>query len=144
SRIVMTLPQGTRVDVIREGPNGNWALVQVNGTRGYVDYVRLADIRTVPYYGTSAYPAYGSAYPTYETSYPTYSTYRASAPIYPRGNMIVNSVGGVVHQTPDARSPLLTTLPPGYPVSVVGSAGGSWAHVVVNGVDGYMDYSQLQ
>ena len=57
---------------------------------------------------------------------------------------VVNSGGGTVHQTPDAQSPLLTTLPPGYQVSVLGSVNGNWAHVVANGVDGYMSYNQLQ
>jgi hypothetical protein len=38
----------------------------------------------------------------------------------------------------------MTTLPPGYQVSVIGSVNGNWAHVVANGVDGYMSYNQLQ
>ena len=57
---------------------------------------------------------------------------------------MVNGGGGTVHQTPDPQSPLLTTLPPGYQVSVLGSVNGNWAHVVANGVDGYMAYNQLQ
>ena len=57
---------------------------------------------------------------------------------------VVNGGGGTVHQAPDAQSPLLTTLPPGYQVSVLGSVNGNWAHVVANGVDGYIAYYQLQ
>jgi len=109
-------------------------------------------------YPTTTYPTYQySTTPTYQTT-PTYSyqttpTYQANAPVYPYGSTVptygtnarvVNGGGGTVHQTPDPQSPLLTTLPPGYQVSVLGSVNGNWAHVVANGVDGYMAYNQLQ
>ena len=108
-------------------------------------------------------PTYQTTYPT---TYPTYQyprrpaipirrrrPYQANSPVYPYGTTVpaygsnarvVNGGGGTVHQTPDPQSPLLTTLPPGYQVSVLGSVNGNWAHVVANGVDGYMAYNQLQ
>jgi len=118
-------------------------------------------------------PSYQTTYPTYQTTYPTaYPTYQYSttpsyqtpsyespppvqinSPVYPYGSTVpvygstarvVNGGGGTVHQTPDVQSPLLTTLPPVYQVSVLGSVNGYWAHVVANGVDGYMAYNQLQ
>jgi len=147
SEILMTLPRGARVVVLRESEHVGWALVHAYGTRGYMDDVELADARAIPY-GTTpyaaympTYPVYESAYPAYESSYPVYGT---AAPTYQPADMVVSAAGGAIHQEPDIRSPLLSTLPPGYRVSVIGSANGRWAHVVANGVDGYMDYSQLQ
>jgi hypothetical protein len=57
---------------------------------------------------------------------------------------VVNGGGGTIHQTPDSRSPLLGTVPPGYSVQVLGTVDGGWAHVVASGIDGYMSYDQLQ
>jgi uncharacterized protein YgiM (DUF1202 family) len=114
---------------------------------------------TYPTYQYSSTPTYSyQTTPTYSyQTTPTYSyqttpTYQVNSPVYPYGSTVpygsnarvVNSGGGTVHQTPDAQSPLLTTLPPGYQVSVLGSVNGTWAHVVANGVDGYMAYYQLQ
>jgi uncharacterized protein YgiM (DUF1202 family) len=122
---------------------------------GTVIYQPQPSYQVQPTYQTS----YPSTYPTYQYSTtPTYSyqttpTYQANAPVYPYGATVptygsnagvVNGGGGTVHQTPDPQSPLLTTLPPGYQVSVLGSVNGNWAHVVANGVDGYMAYNQLQ
>jgi Bacterial SH3 domain len=56
----------------------------------------------------------------------------------------VKSYGGSVHMLPDARSTIVTTLPPGAEVTVVGSTDlGTWDHVVANGVDGYMPHTEL-
>ena len=127
---------------------------------GTVIYQPQPTYQVQPTYQTSypaAYPTYQySTTPSYQTT-PTYSyqttpTYQATPPVYPYGTVptygsnarIVNGGGGTVHQTPDPQSPLLTTLPPGYQVSVIGSVNGNWAHVVANGVDGYMSYNQLQ
>jgi len=58
---------------------------------------------------------------------------------------VVSSYGGTVRQRPDPQSPIVTTLVPGAEVSVIGSAnGGSWSHVVANGVDGYVPRVELQ
>jgi hypothetical protein len=57
---------------------------------------------------------------------------------------VVKSYGGSIHMLPDARSTIVTTLPPGAEVSVVGSTDwGTWDHVVANGVDGYMPHNEL-
>jgi Bacterial SH3 domain len=47
---------------------------------------------------------------------------------------------------PDPQSAVVTTLPPGVRVAVIGSANeGTWKHVVVNnGIDGYMPRTELQ
>jgi len=107
-----------------------------------------------PTYQYSTTPSYGYQYSTTPSySYQTMPTYQATSPVYPYGSTvptygtnarIVNGGGGTIHQTPDPQSPLLTTLPPGYQVSVLGAVNGYWAHVVANGVDGYMAYNQLQ
>jgi Bacterial SH3 domain len=55
----------------------------------------------------------------------------------------VNRQGGMIYESPDTQSRVLSSLPPGHQVSLIGSVGG-WAHVVVNGIDGYMKTSQLQ
>ena len=58
--------------------------------------------------------------------------------------MVVNGSGNV-HVQPNATSKILTTVPSGHQVMMVGTAnGGAWAHVMVDGLDGYMDQTQLQ
>ncbi len=58
--------------------------------------------------------------------------------------MIVNADNGNVHMQPNATSKLLTTVPHGHQVIMLGTAnGGAWAHVSVDGLDGYMDLVQL-
>ena len=59
--------------------------------------------------------------------------------------MVVTSGNGNVHIQPNATSKILTTVPQGDQVTMVGMAnGGAWAHVLVDGLDGYMDLTQLQ
>jgi uncharacterized protein YgiM (DUF1202 family) len=59
--------------------------------------------------------------------------------------MVVTTGNGNVHMQPNATSKILTTVPQGHQVTVVGTAnGGAWAHVMVDGLDGYMDQTQLQ
>ena len=59
--------------------------------------------------------------------------------------MVVNNSNGTVHMQPNATSKILTTVPKGHQVMMVGTAnGGAWAHVMVDGLDGYMDQTQLQ
>ena len=174
SALLVTLPRGSRVALLGSTASGwshiqgNGIDGYIDSTKlanaGPATY-------TVPY-GTVIYqpqptyqvqPSYQTNYPTYQTTYPTPSyptpSYEApppvqvNSPVYPYGTVmpvygsnarVVNGGGGTVHQTPDPQSPLLTTLPPGYQVSVLGSVNGYWAHVVANGVDGYMAYNQLQ
>ena len=58
--------------------------------------------------------------------------------------MVVTGAGNV-HMQPNATSKILTTVPSGHQVTMVGTAnGGAWAHVMVDGLDGYMDQTQLQ
>jgi Bacterial SH3 domain len=59
---------------------------------------------------------------------------------------VVSSYGGTLHMRPDPQSAVVTTLPPGVRVAVIGSANeGTWQHVVANnGVDGYMPRAELQ
>jgi len=125
---------------------------------GTVIYQPQPTYQVQPAYQTTypaAYPTYQySTTPSYQTpSYESPPPVQMTSPVYPYGSTvptyatnarIVNGGGGTVHQTPDPLSPLLTTLPPGYQVSVIGSVNGNWAHVVANGVDGYMSYNQLQ
>jgi hypothetical protein len=74
--------------------------------------------------------------PVVVTPPPTYATAIHTA--------VVKSYGGNVHMLPDSRSTIVTTLPAGAKVSVIGSTDwGTWDHVVANGVDGYMPHSEL-
>ena len=74
--------------------------------------------------------------PVIVTPPPTYATAIHAA--------VVKSYGGSVHMLPDARSTIVTSLPAGAEVSVIGSTDwGTWDHVVANGVDGYMPRTEL-
>ncbi|HZT18383.1 MAG TPA: SH3 domain-containing protein [Dongiaceae bacterium] len=123
SQVIGTVPRGTPVTVL--GRAGSWAHVAVNGFDGYMDFQQLADLHGQPYYAAPSYP-------------------RSTAPAYQPAEMAVTSAGGAVHQAPDPMSPVVYTLPPGYRVQVLGSTSGGWAHVVVNGTEGYISYSELQ
>ena len=59
--------------------------------------------------------------------------------------MVVSVDNGNVHMEPNASSQILTTVPKGQQVTMIGTAnGGAWAHVKVGNLDGYMDLVQLQ
>ena len=59
--------------------------------------------------------------------------------------MVVSVDNGNVHMQPNASSQILTTVPKGQQVTMIGTAnGGAWAHVKVGALDGYMDLLQLQ
>jgi uncharacterized protein YgiM (DUF1202 family) len=59
--------------------------------------------------------------------------------------MIVNADNGTVRIQPNATARILTKVPRGHQVTVIGTAnGGAWAHIMVNGLDGYIDRTQLQ
>jgi uncharacterized protein YgiM (DUF1202 family) len=114
---------------------------------------------TTPYYQTSPTYQYGSNAPAYQYPYNGQAypyepngqgyPYASNGQVYPYqpyapATRVVNGGGGTVHRSPDPQSPLVGTLPPGYQVPVLGLANGNWAHVVANGVDGYMNTDQLQ
>jgi uncharacterized protein YgiM (DUF1202 family) len=156
SQLLMILSRGSHVSALRTAKGGSWARVQANGTEGWMDVIQLADAPVTSYAPVTAVPlpppapagnppaAYSTGVPAYQGTAPAYQ-YQSTRPVYQPAQMTVNGAGGTIHQTPDIRSPLLATLPPGAPVSVLGSVnGGTWAHVVANGVDGYMDYTQLR
>jgi len=59
--------------------------------------------------------------------------------------MVVQTDNSKVHIQPNAISKILTTVPRGQQVTMIGTAnGGAWAHVMVGGLDGYMDMKELQ
>ena len=58
--------------------------------------------------------------------------------------MVVTTDNGNVRDQPNATAKILTTVPHGKQVTMIGTAnGGAWAHVMVDGLDGYMDLVQL-
>ena len=58
--------------------------------------------------------------------------------------MVVDASTAILREQPNVQSKILTTLGRGERVTVIGTAnGGGWAHVRVNGIDGYMDFVQL-
>ena len=159
SELLVTLPRGSRVVVV--GSDQGWSRIHGNEHDGYVESAKLADT-TSTYYA----PSYSTSVPTYQyqpngqtyqyqPSYqyqptgqtyqyqPTYQ-YQQNGQGYPPSMRVVNGGGGTIHQTPDSRSLLLGTVPPGYSVQVLGTVDGGWAHVVASGIDGYMSYNQLQ
>ena len=160
SVLLVTLPRGTRVTVV--GSDQGWARIHGSDHDGYVQLAKLADA-TPSNDGTYYAPSYSTTAPNYQyqPSYqyqpngqtyqyqqgyqyqPAYQ-YQPNGQGYPPAMRVVNGGGGTIHQTPDSRSPLLGTLPPGYSVQVLGSVDGGWAHVVANGIDGYMSYNQFQ
>jgi uncharacterized protein YgiM (DUF1202 family) len=94
------------------------------------------------YYQPSPNYQYQSSTPTYYQPTPSYQY--PSTTSYTPTTRIVNGYGGTIHVAPYDGSSLVTTLPPGTQVTVVGSTNGRWAHVIANGYDGYMDYGELQ
>ena len=170
SQVVATLPRGSRVTVI--GTANGWAHVQGNGVDGYT-YVQLADVSSPPsttyytvypstsptyyqpapttYYQPAPPTTYYQTTPTYRyQSTPTYYQttpgyqYQSTTTYYNVTTRAVNGYGGTIHVAPDSDSSLVTTLPPGAQVTVVGTVNGRWAHVVANGYDGYVDNAELQ
>ena len=115
----------------------------------YYYQTRPTYYQTTPTYQTT--PSYPPSAPTYYQQSPTYSyqstptySYQSTTTTYSPTTRVVNGYGATIHQAPYADSSLVTTLPPGTQVTVVGSANGRWAHVLANGYDGYMDYGELQ
>ena len=139
SALLVTLPRGTRVVVV--GSDQGWARIHGSDHDGYVEVAKLADA-TSSYGGTYYAPSYSTSVPTYQYQ-PSYQ-YQPNGQGYPPAMRVVNGGGGTIHQMPDSRSPLLGIVPPGYSVQVLGTVDGGWAHVVANGIDGYMSYNQFQ
>jgi uncharacterized protein YgiM (DUF1202 family) len=98
---------------------------------------------TPTYYQTTPSYQYQSS-PTYYQTTPSYQYQSSSSTYYNPTTRIVNGYGGTIHQAPDSDSSLVTTLPPGTQVTVVGSVNARWSHVVANGYDGYVDNAELQ
>jgi len=129
SEVIETIPNGSRIVVLDDANAARWAHVSANGVEGYMDFVQLADLPARTYYPSD-----------YQTGYPAYQGgYRVQQP----NEMTVASPGGAVFQAADPQSPVVATFPPGYRVVVLGSTG-AWAHVSANGVDGYVDFRELQ
>ena len=97
--------------------------------------------QTTPTYQST--PTYYQSTPTYYQTTPTYQ-YQSTTTYYNPTTRVVNGYGGTIHQAPYSDSSLVTTLPPGTQVTVVGSVNGRWSHVVANGYDGYIDNGELQ
>jgi len=59
--------------------------------------------------------------------------------------MVVNVDNGNVREKPNPTAKILTKVPRGFPVTVIGTTnGGAWAHVKLDtGLDGYIDLTQL-
>ena len=66
-------------------------------------------------------------------------------PEHPNQPMVVTADNGNLRTGPNAGlRKILTKVPHGQTVTMIGTAnGGAWAHVTVNGLDGYMDLVQL-
>ena len=147
SQIVVTLPHGSSLTVI--DANNGWAHVQGYNFEGYMDLAALSDERTPHVVGANQTPSQMTpTTPSDQTSTPTFQS-RANAPPYQTGGFYepplrtVSGQGGTIYERPDAQSRVLGYLPPGRQVSFIGSVG-NWAHVVANGIDGFVITSQLR
>jgi hypothetical protein len=154
SPILVTLPRGSSLMVIEV--DKGWAHVQYNNFDGYMDLAALSDERTPHVVGANQTPSQMTssrqqAHPTTpsdQTSTPTFQS-RANAQPYQTGGFYepllrtVSGQGGTIYERPDPLSRVLGFLPPGRQVSFIGSVG-NWAHVVANGIDGFVPTSQLR
>ena len=58
--------------------------------------------------------------------------------------MVVTADNGIVRAKPNATATILTTVPHGQLVTVIGTVNGAWAHILTqSGLDGYIDMVQL-
>ena len=154
SPILVTLPRGSSLMVIEV--DKGWAHVQDNNFDGYMDLAALSDERTPHVMGANQTPSQMTSprqqaqptAPSDQTSTPTLQS-RANAPPYQTGGFYepplrtVSGQGGTIYERPDTQSRVLGYLPPGRQVSFIGSVG-NWAHVVANGIDGFVITSQLR
>jgi len=154
SPILVTLPRGSSLMVIEV--DKGWAHVQDNNFDGYMDLAALSDERTPHVVGANQTPSQMTSprqqaqptTPSDQTSTPTLQS-RANAPPYQTGGFYepplrtVSGQGGTIYERPDTQSRVLGYLPPGRQVSFIGSVG-NWAHVVANGIDGFVITSQLR
>jgi uncharacterized protein YgiM (DUF1202 family) len=147
SQILMTLPRGSSLMVIES--NNGWAHVQGDNFDGYVDLAALSDERTHHVTGANQTPSQmTSTTPSDRTSTSTFQPYSNAPPHQTAGFYepllrTVGGQGGTIYEHPDPLSRVLSFLPPGRQVSFIGSVG-NWAHVVANGIDGFMITSQLR
>jgi hypothetical protein len=147
SPILVTLPRGSSLMVI--DANNGWAHVQGHNFDGYMDLAALSDERTPHATGANQTPSQMTpTTPSDQTSTPTFQS-RTNAPPYQTAGFYepplrtVSGQGGTIYERPDPLSRVLGFLPPGRQVSFIGSVG-NWAHVVANGIDGFVTTSQLR
>jgi uncharacterized protein YgiM (DUF1202 family) len=154
SPILVTLPRGSSLMVIEV--DKGWAHVQDHNFDGYVVLAALSDERTPRVTGANQTPSQMTSptqqapptTPIDQTGPPTFQSY-TDAPshqttgFYEPPLRTVSSQGGTIYERPDTQSRVLGFLPAGRQVSFIGSVG-NWAHVVANGVDGFVITSQLR
>ena len=147
SPILVTLPRGSSLMV--NDANKGWAHVQGHNFDGYMDLTALSDERTPHVTGAQQTPSQMTpTTPSDRTSTPTFQSYSNAPPDQTTGFYepllrTVSGQGGTIYDRPDPLSRVLGFLPPGRQVSFIGSVG-NWAHVVANGIDGFMITSQLR
>jgi uncharacterized protein YgiM (DUF1202 family) len=147
SPILVTLPRGSSLMVI--DANKGWAHVQGHNFDGYMDLTALSDERTPHVTGAHQTPSQMTTTTASDrTSTPTFQSYSNAPPhqtsgFYEPPLRTVSGQGGTIYERPDPLSRVLGFLPPGRQVSFIGSVG-NWAHVVANGIDGFMITSQLR
>jgi hypothetical protein len=131
SRILVTLPRGSSLMVI--GVANGWAHVQSHDFDGYVDLAALSDERRPQVMGVNQTPS---------QSYSNASPHQATG-FYVPPLRTVGGQGGTIYERPDPLSRVLGFLTSGRQVSLIGSVG-IWAHVVANGIDGFIMTDQLR
>ena len=147
SRILVTLPRGSNLMVI--GVDNGWAHVQGHDFDGYVDLAALSDEPAPHVTGVNQAPSQmTTTAPGDQTSNPTFQSYGNASPHQTAGFYVpllrtVGGQGGTIYERPDPLSRVLGFLTSGRQVSFIGSVG-IWAHVVANGIDGFMMIDQLR
>ena len=131
------------------GVDNGWAHVQGHDFDGYVDLASLSDEATPHVTGVNQTPSQmTTTAPGDRTSSPTFQSHTNAPPYQTSGFYepplrTVSSQGGPIYERPDTQSRVLGFLPAGRQVSFIGSVG-NWAHVVANGIDGFMITDQLR
>ena len=141
--VLASLPNGTMVDVL--GYEGNWAHVRVNGQEGYVSKDYLKEVETAA--PTESIPADTPA-PENTPEQPASTPAPENTPEPQKSvkaKVTLSTAEGKLNlrSTASTTGGVLASLPNGTMVDVLGYEG-NWAHVTVNGQEGYVSKDYLK
>ena len=137
--ILASVSNGTVVDVL--GYEGDWMRVRVNGQEGYMgkNYLTVLETPTPEPQATPEAPAEPEVQAT-----PEPQPEPAASDVVAKARITLTNPGANLNMraTPSTAGEVLTGLPNGTDVDVLGFEG-DWAHVRVNGMEGYVSKAYL-